>query len=788
MAVAIPDRLTRLLGQNAVTGLDFVYVHPDQVTLDVHFLRPPGSLAHPLVGDLAKEAVRISSAPGAEPVPDVPVGTMSWPTVDGEDVLRIVTLARGGFSLYALHVADPRIDPYTNGLRFSFKANCDSSLDCAPPAHECPPDAEPEYVIDYSARDFWGFRRALLDYASATYPRWTDRLEADAGVMLLEAMSALGDELSYQRDRIARESHLETATQRRSLRRHARLVDHELDDGAGATTWLRCTAVGGQSGTVAAGAVVSTVAESEPAVAFQVGRGLRDLGVTYAVDADLDGLAPHRWDERDTCLPAGATELAVDGSHAARLPEGKWVMLETDPADRGVPVRAWPVRLAAAAVNDDDPVLVAPITRLRWDASHATPFELELDSLRVHGNLAPGAAGWTVTRRFTIGEPVGRSPLDDVAARPATVERAGPGGAPVHLFSLPGSDADGLVWRADGIPEVRLWELEWTAAGWSRVAEWAFEPSLLRAQRSSRRFTLDDGQWRRVVGFRRPSGDLVHRDYAAGGGATIRFGDGEFGISPARGSVFEVVFRLGNGSRANVPAHTLTRHSLPATLIRAVTNPVAAADGRDPESAEDVRRLAPEAYRALTFRAVRPEDYAEAAERLSWVERAGASFRWTGSWLSAFVTPDPRGSVTLDDARRADLVRWLETFRQAGREAIVRDPVYADVDLRIVVCAEPHAYRGDVERRVLEALRAFFDPDNFTFGTALYRSDLEAAIQRVSGVRAVDRTEIRRRGWHDWYVFSGLRYAIGVHEVLRLAHDPLHPERGTLKLIMKGGA
>ena len=45
--------------------------------------------------------------------------------------------------------------------------------------------------------------------------------------------------------------------------------------------------------------------------------------------------------------------------------------------------------------------------------------------------------------------------------------------------------------------------------------------------------------------------------------------------------------------------------------------------------------VAPEAFRAVTYRAVRPEDYAEAAERLPWVQRAGATFRWTGSWLTA---------------------------------------------------------------------------------------------------------------------------------------------------------
>ena len=39
--------------------------------------------------------------------------------------------------------------------------------------------------------------------------------------MLTEVMSGLGDEFAYTQDRIARETKLETATQRRSVRRMA---------------------------------------------------------------------------------------------------------------------------------------------------------------------------------------------------------------------------------------------------------------------------------------------------------------------------------------------------------------------------------------------------------------------------------------------------------------------------------------------------------------------------------------------------------------------------------------
>ena len=64
-------------------------------------------------------------------------------------------------------------------------------------------------------------------------------LRADLGVVLMEALAALGDELSYYQDRVLGEATIETATQRRSIVRHARLVDYEPTPATVATTVLQ---------------------------------------------------------------------------------------------------------------------------------------------------------------------------------------------------------------------------------------------------------------------------------------------------------------------------------------------------------------------------------------------------------------------------------------------------------------------------------------------------------------------------------------------------------------------
>ena len=151
----------------------------------------------------------------------------------------------------------------------------------------------------------------------------------------------------------------------------------------------------------------------------------------------------------------------------------------------------------------------------------------------------------------------------------------------------------------------------------------------------------------------------------------------------------------------------------------------------------------------------------------------------------------------LSATNRRDLVQQLDRFRQAGRETAVLDPVYADIDLQITICVEPSRYAADAAEDVTHALLGtgsppgrggFFDPDNFTFGAPLRRSRLEATIHAVPGVRAVEAILIRRRGWFDWRSFAELTLNIGSGEVVRLDNDPLHPDRGSLRIFTEGGA
>lgn len=826
------DRLPLLQADDGtLVGIDFIRVDTStQQALWVFFLGSDTAVSDASTADAFTAAgdITIESTSPDSSVPSVEVTDLWWELVSGRPALRVETASPGDFSIYKLSLPDDpsRVDPYFGSVEFTFKAGCESRLDCQARETVCPDEELVDVPVDYQARDWRSYRRALLEMVTLRHPHWKDRLEADLGMMMLESMAALADEMTYTQDRFAREAHLATATQRRSVRRHARFVDYEMHDGLTASGWLLVEVTGG-AGTVSipAGTTAQATGDDGKPIIFEVGTSIDDMvdrragpGNPYVVDAALDGLAPYIWDEDDTCLPSGSTSLDLEGWVKAALDAlpayPRRLLLRAVPIDAALPVRtAWVVLDSPdQVVQATDPLTGTDYTRLTWSEAWATPSDMDLEVLRVHGNLVPIVAGQTMPGwsenpgSFTI------RPEDDAWSGdvPHAVERTGPGGAAVFLHGLGGSDETPLSWvpeddtaigaaadtgtlALDQKPEIWLQEVD--PAGGSGDT-WDWQRSLLgspSATSSDKHFTLDDGLWEEVVRYWRDDPDPIrHYDYRTGDGYSIRFGDGDFGMSPPRGTVFALRYRLGGGERGNLPVGRAFELAVPG--VAAATNPIALINGLESEALEDVRRLAPEAWRAVAFRAVTEEDYEEALERLPEVDRAGAEVRWTGSWHTVFATPDPAGRITLDEATRDAVAAQLERFRLAGREAHVQNPVYAWLDLKLTICVSPSRYRGQVEAEIRDALvgpygaSGFFAPDRWTFGDILYRSALEEAIHAVPGVEAVRTVEVRRRGFFDWQPLDPQGLEVESNAVIGVGNDPLHPERGSLEFVMEGGA
>jgi hypothetical protein len=287
----------------------------------------------------------------------------------------------------------------------------------------------------------------------------------------------------------------------------------------------------------------------------------------------------------------------------------------------------------------------------------------------------------------------------------------------------------------------------------------------------------------------------------ADGTAYLRFGDGRFGARPEAEERFLARYRIGNGARGNVGAESLAHlvSSDPAITDQVVTgmrNPLPAEGGLEPESIEQARLNAPSAFRTQE-RAVTPDDYAAAALRCDLgVQRAAATFRWTGSWRTVFLTADRLGGVKADDQFTQDLRACLERFRMAGHDLEVESPSFVSLILEMLVCVKPNYFTSDVKAAVLDVFsnrglpdgrRGVFHPDNFTFGQPVFSSQIYAAAQYVAGVDSVEITKFQRQNVSNGTTPIPNKLEMGRLEIARLDNDPDFPEHGVINLTMRGG-
>ncbi len=703
---------------------------------------------------------------------------------DAERTLVVATDRAGDFSPYTLRlvrsatqVEDPPegFDEWLASESFNFRVDCPSDLDCAPaPAWPEPPPPAPR--IDYLARDYAGVRRALLDRLAVTLPGWRERNPADLGVALVELLAHAGDQLSYFQDAVATEAYLGTARTRVSVSRHARLLGYAMHDGAAARVWCcfevaaRSTADGAR---LPAGTPVLSAELDAPdvlgrdEVADAAGRGAAVFETLHdqVLRAERNAIAFHTWGDPSCCLPRGATGAFLAGGAELRLQPGDALLIE-DLSDDADPSRRHAVRLTEVGDPEADPLAGGTCVEVAWHDADALPFALPLELAEGPGRvrtLAHARANVVLAdhgRSLDDAEPLG-APREGRRFRPALA-------APDVTQAVPYDHAAARALpAADAI---------------------AVDP---RRALAAVTVTGDDAPWT-------PRGDLLNSDRFSPhfvvevddeGTARLRFGDGVRGRASV-GGPFSAAYRVGTGGAGNVGAGALRRFAVPTGTEEQwthahVVNPLPATGGTDPEPAEQVKLYAPHAFRAKRH-AVTEADWVQAAMGHDEVQRAVATRRWTGSWITVFVAVDRRGGGPLDAAFERRLRAHLEPYRLAGQDLEIEEPQLVGLDIAFDVTAAPGNRASDVERGLLEAFsardtpagRGFFHPDALSFGEPLYLSRLVAQAMKVPGVASVAPTRFRRMGEPDHGELAAGRLTLSRLEIARADNDPSQPEHG----------
>jgi hypothetical protein len=808
---------------SALNGIDYLEVVDHDAPNDADRQR---FLQVHFVNDIAANSLAATnvSISGGERIRPIVILEATIGSGDEADVLTVEVEEPGDFSIYTLSLVrgphDPNppdgIDPRLSAIDFSFKVECPSDFDCAP-KHICPPEPRMQPEINYLAKDYASFRKLILDRMALLLPAWRERNPADFGITLVELLAYAGDQLSYQQDAIATEAYLNSARKRVSLQRHARLVDYFVHNGRNARVWVQLTCEADLVNVTAGSQILSRLERTDPRIppaSSALEDALRQHPVVFETVHDAVLFAAHNalpfytWRDRECCLPKGATFATLAG-HFPDLAHDAVLIFEEqrgplsgeeEDADR---TRRWAVRLTsvqtfnAASEPLTDPLTGTQITNIEWMTEDALPFPFCLsgftdeehgaqfhDDLSVaHGNIVLADHGLTL-----VGESLGEVPAPQILLphepgadrchrppprfarvrfRPALQMRPLTQSSPYEA-ALPAS-ASLAVDQEKGLPAISL-----QSALGNDSATWHPQRDLLGSAPDATEFVVE-----------------IEND----GLATLRFGDDEYGQLPGTGTTFEATYRIGNGGAGNIGAETLAHIVSSDPGITGVRNPMPAAGGIDPETMTQIRRDAPEAFRTQK-RAVTEADYARTAELDRSVQRAAATFRWTGSWHTVFITVDRFDGLPLTNEFESQLRAEIEPYRMAGHDLEVDTPQYVPLEIEMFVCVKPDYFRSDVEAALLDIFsnrtladgrKGLFQPDFFTFGQTVYLSPLYAAAQAVAGVASVEITVFQRQGLP---ATSGLTTGFLIMnrlEIARLENDPNFAERGIFTLKLGGG-
>ena len=802
-------RLQLVRERSDLNGIDYLEViSDDQCTLLVRMLR---ALPEKIPFEVRVEGgVRITNvqvrqmarADDPDLLGELPEEVCLDEIEDPEKALIVRTNVAGDFSPYRLRLVTPSgndppkgFDPAFTKIEFYFKVTCPTPFDCRQESR-CPPESEKTPEIDYLAKDYASFRRLILDRLALLQPDWQERSPADLGIALVELLAYAGDYLSYYQDAAATEAYLDTARQRVSVRRHARLLDYSMHEGCNARVWVHVTV--NADLTLARGTQLLTREAGQPRRippdSTQYREALAQRPLVFETMHEANLFADHNefefytWGDEDCCLPAGATRATLHGEFPNLKAGDVLIFLEKRGPESGKVADADPDHRHAVRLRKvekgHDPLFNQDVIEIEWYDEDALPFPLCLRIVKVPDE------------ERTPDEPA-RQPVSVALGNVVLADHG------LHRTETLPPPEGHLRYRPRLSHAVLTFHEPYDH---ERMKKRPAKDSLYQNPRQALpEITLDDGKevWK-------PVRDLLQSDRFArefvvevesDSRASLRFGDGVHGRLPPTTSL-KAVYRTGNGRAGNVGSGVIAHVVGDFEGIEAVCNPLPALGGIDPESLEEVRLYAPQAFR-VQERAVTEEDWAEMAQRHDEVQRAAARRQWTGSWYTWFIAVDRKGGRPVDAAFEAELRTFLERFRIAGYDLEIGPPRFVPLEIVLTVCVEPHHYRDRVLQMLMEAFsdrdlpdgrRGFFHPDNFTFGQAVDYSAVIATAMAVPGVRWVDGYERpgspnRFRRWGEAYNQDAEkgRIEIGPLEIARLANDPNRPEEGRIDFVLEGG-
>ncbi|HSE25209.1 MAG TPA: putative baseplate assembly protein, partial [Pyrinomonadaceae bacterium] len=686
-----------------------------------------------------------------------------------DDTLEVVVDRAGDFSTYTLRIvardshgrakSHPLFDPRYDAVEFNFKVDCPSDLDCATQPR-CPPKQRTEPEINYLAKDYATFRQLILDRLALLMPDWQERHVPDIGIALVELFAYTGDYLSYHQDAVATEAYLNTARQRISVRRHARLVDYQLHEGSNARTWVTIQIEGEPFDLIPHQYYFIT----QPKDASSLGVALTQVELQSLRSGGYEVFEPmaeqtitlyqshyemhfYTWGDEECCLDRGATsaslvgELVKDAEEPPTTPgeheqqgepnaydqtepdqnEDELHKLHLKPGDvlifeevKGPKTtnfsdadhkRRHAVRLTRVEASTD-PLNGESLVEIEWAREDALPFPLCLSVV----GPAPECkiiTNVSVARGNVILVDHGQTVYEEMD--PVPVKET------IELCECEEMPSEIEILAGPFVPQLKQAPLTFAE---SLAPNTPAVRALIQDARKALpqvRLTSDPAPGGEPLWL--PQTDLLGSAYGdqhfvaevdSRSRVHLRFGNGELGRQPAPNMKFKAVYRTGSGQVGNVGAgavsHIVFRETKVSDLFLSVRNPFPASGGTDPEPIAEAKLFAPDAFRHDLQRAIIADDYRALVERdfAGRVQRAAATLRWNGGRYEALVAVDEFGKEQADPSLLEAIHRRLLRYRRIGHDVRVKSAQLVPLLIEMNVCVDPHYLRGHVKGQLLD--------------------------------------------------------------------------------------
>jgi len=260
--------------------------------------------------------------------------------------------------------------------------------------------------------------------------------------------------------------------------------------------------------------------------------------------------------------------------------------------------------------------------------------------------------------------------------------------------------------------------------------------------------TINDEIYTRVDFIDAPGqGKYFTVDYDSEFYAYISFGDGNYGINPAKNLIVNVLYVVGVNSKHNVMPFQITTindfifdsENNVVSNIKVINeqNAVGASNG---ESIDEVKRNAPSIYRTQS-RCVTRQDFEDIALTIPGVDKVSVIDNSMMDEIGIFgvkVCVIPKDQKYPTESFKNYIKNILEEKKIVSTQVDVIDPTFIPYDVNINININPNLSSSIVSNKIREVVNNYLSYKNRDFGEEVSVQELYKLISNVQGVNIIN--------------------------------------------------